>query len=466
VDALSTAIVIGNEKAVDQILDHIAKIDFTTTRDRISLFETTIRYLGGLLSAYDLLTGPARAVAKDDAKVKKVLEQAEALAVALKVAFDTPTGVPDNELLPTRPYTRNESVTNSIATIGTLVLEWTRLSDLTGNPLYGELAQKGESYLLDPKPKQNEPWPGLIGTNVNIKTGLFTNAVGGWVGGDDSFYEYLIKMYLYDPKRFAGYKDRWVLAADSTMAQLESHPASRPDLTFLAMYNNKTLLFISQHREFPRVTTFGFCEGTKAANVPPKVACFDGGNFILGGLTLNDPKYIEFGIKLTDSCHATYSATATKIGPETFRWQDGKAGENATNNPPPPNNQSEFAMRSGFWNENPSYNLRPEVIESYYYAYRATGDSKYQDWAWDAWKAINASCVVGAGFSAINDVNAADGGGWSDFQESYFFAETLKYSYLIQAEDADWQVQPDHSNKYVYNTECHPVLIPGGEQLR
>jgi len=196
------------------------------------------------------------------------------------------------------------------------------------------------------------------------------------------------------------------------------------------------------------------------------VACFDGGNIILGGLTLNEQKYIDFGIQLTVACHDTYTSTATRIGPETFRWQDNRLPANASNNGPPPANQSEFYKSAGFWIDNSNYVLRPEVIESYYYAYRATGDTKYQEWAWDAFLAINKSCSVGSGYSSINNVNAADGGGYQDFQESFWFAEVLKYSYLIQADDADWQVQPDHTNKFVFNTECHPVAIPGGEQSR
>jgi len=40
---------------------------------------------------------------------------------------------------------------------------------------------------------------------------------------------------------------------------------------------------------------------------------------------------------------------------------------------------------------------------------------------------------VGSGFSGIRDVNKADGGGYDDFQESFWFAEVLKYSYLIHA---------------------------------
>jgi mannosyl-oligosaccharide alpha-1,2-mannosidase len=183
--------------------------------------------------------------------VKAVLVQAQNLANNLSFAFDTPTGIPSNNLY-LNPQGTDGSTNNGIATIGTLVLEWTRLSDLTGDPSYGQLAQKGESYLLDPKPASSEPFPGLVGTNVNISNGVFLDASGGWVGGDDSFYEYLIKMYVYDPVRFSTYKDRWVLAADSTIKYLASHPSTRPDLTFTAAFDGTKLNFVSEHREFSR----------------------------------------------------------------------------------------------------------------------------------------------------------------------------------------------------------------------
>ncbi len=196
------------------------------------------------------------------------------------------------------------------------------------------------------------------------------------------------------------------------------------------------------------------------------MAGFYGGNIILCGLTLNEQKYIDFGIQLVESWYDTYKATATGIGPELFRWQDGRLSGTAPNNRPPPANQSPFSGQAGYWIDNGNYVLRPEVLESVYYAYRATGDTKYQDWAWDAFLAINKTCSVAQGFSSVNDVNAPDGGGFQDFQESFFFAEVLKYAYLIQADDSPFQVQPDHTNQFVYNTECHPIQIPGGEQTR
>ena len=53
VDALSTAIVVEDAAIVKQILEFIPDIDFTTTKvpeESISVFETNIRYLGGLIS--------------------------------------------------------------------------------------------------------------------------------------------------------------------------------------------------------------------------------------------------------------------------------------------------------------------------------------------------------------------------------------------------------------------------------
>lgn len=44
-----------------------------------------------------------------------------------------------------------------------------------------------------------------------------------------------------------------------------------------------------------------------------------------------------------------------------------------------PANQTEFYERAGFYITSSDYILRPEVLESFYYAYRATGDRKYRD---------------------------------------------------------------------------------------
>ncbi|OTB00289.1 glycoside hydrolase family 47 protein [Hypoxylon sp. CI-4A] len=447
VDAISTALVMENQDVINQIVEHIGTINFNATSldsENVSVFETTIRYLAGLLSAYDFLTGPLSQYAKDQASVDRILEQAISLADVLSVTFDTPSGIPINTLNydPTNGYSVGGDTTNGIATIGTLVLEWTHLSDITGDDKYAQLTQKAEDYLLNVRnPDVGEPFPGLIGTDLNVSNGYFTDSSGGWNGGTDSFYEYLIKMYVYDQDRFGAYKDRWIAAVDSSIKYLASHPTSRPELTFLAAYDGPDALsFVSTH-----------------------LACFDGGNFILGGLTLDNEDYTNFGLDLVEACHETYTATVTGIGPEVFYWQDSALPANASNNNSPPSDAAAFYSAAGFWipSGGGAYVLRPEVIESYYYAYRATGDAKYQDWAWEAFQNINATCAAGVGYSSVTDVNAPGGGSFDDFQESFWFAEVLKYSYLIQAGDAEWQVNAAHDNTWVFNTEAHPFLVKG-----
>ncbi|KAF2863834.1 glycoside hydrolase family 47 protein [Piedraia hortae CBS 480.64] len=426
VDALSTAIIMGEASTVQDILAYVPKIDWSKSvnEDPVSLFETTIRYLGGLVSSYDLLTGPAQGLGNN--QTQALLTQAQNLANNLSYAFNTPSGIPYNNLILSKRG-NDGSTTNGLATIGTLILEWTRLSDLTGNKTYAELVSKAEEYLLDPQPAYNSPWPGLVGSEIDISTGQFRDASGGWNGGTDSFYEYLIKMYVYSPSRFGKLRDRWVLAADSTMAHLASHPSSRPDLTFLAQYRNKTLDNSSGH-----------------------LACFDGGNFILGGLVLSEQKYIDFGLALVNACEDTYSQTVTGIGPEGFAWDSSSV----------PSDQAAFYKRAGYYITNSGYYLRPEVLESFYYAFRATGDSKYQDWSWNGFQAISSNCRAGSGFAELTNVNSANGGQKRDFQDSFFFAEVLKYAYLIHAPEKEWNVMKS-DNKWVFNTEGHPVKVAG-----
>jgi mannosyl-oligosaccharide alpha-1,2-mannosidase len=325
-----------------------------------------------------------------------LLAQAKKLADTLKFAFNTPSGVPYNDLV--IPSQAIDATTNGLATVGTLVLEWTRLSDLTGNPEYAKLAHKAESYLLNPVPAKNEPFPGLIGSDIFLSNGNIANNASSWSGGDDSFYEYLIKMWVYDPRRFGKYGERFTLAAESAMKYLRSEP--QKGTVFLTQFNGRNTYNVSQH-----------------------LTCFDGGTFILAGLTQKRQDFVNFGLQLAEGCHNTYAATVTGIGPDSFGWDKNSV----------PKGQEQFFQKNGWYPMNSNYYLRPEVLESIYYAYRATGDPKYQEWSWAAFKAINATCRTTTGFTEVSDVNALGGGQKRDNQESFFFAEVLKYSYLIQA---------------------------------
>jgi mannosyl-oligosaccharide alpha-1,2-mannosidase len=88
----------------------------------------------------------------------------------------------------------------------------------------------------------------------------------------------------------------------------------------------------------------------------------------------------------------------------------------------------------GFSITNANFQLRPETVESYYYAYRVTKDRKYQEWAWEAFVAILAHTQTRNGFSPISNVNIVGGGWKTGKQESFLFSELFKYLYLIFAE--------------------------------
>lgn len=126
----------------------------------------------------------------------------------------------------------------------------------------------------------------------------------------------------------------------------------------------------------------------------------------------------------------------------------------------PPPDQGDYFQRSGLWIKAGSYDLRPEVLESYYYAYRITKNPIYQDWAWEAFQAINTNSRLQAGFNVLGNVDVHGGDNQQgNNQESFFFAETLKYAYLIFAEDGPHQVNYQGKNSFVFNTEGHPVQV-------
>jgi len=152
-------------------------------------------------------------------------------------------------------------------------LEWAKLSNLLNNSTYEDLTQKAQSHLMNPAPKDMERFTGLVPIEIDIVSGSFLNSLVTWGSSADSFYEYLLKMYVYDPKSFGHYKDRWVQAADSTIKHLASSPKSLPDIAFIAKYKNNRFIPESGHLE-----------------------CFAGGNFILGGTVLGESKYTDFGL--------------------------------------------------------------------------------------------------------------------------------------------------------------------------
>jgi len=122
------------------------------------------------------------------------------------------------------------------------------------------------------------------------------------------------------------------------------------------------------------------------------------------------------------------------IGPESFRYVIAGSDKKPTNNLDPSTPQlddAEFNNEHGFWVGDGTYGLRPEVLESNFYAWRSTGDTKYLDNAVSAIDAFRKHLRVNetGGYAMLNNVNRPQDG-IIDNTPSFFFAETLKYLYV------------------------------------
>ncbi|KAJ4359432.1 hypothetical protein N0V95_002179 [Ascochyta clinopodiicola] len=155
VDALDTLWIMGLKEEFADAVKAVSTIDFTTTsRADIPLFETTIRYLGGLLAAYDI----------SGKQYKVLLDKAVELAEVLYSAFDTPNRMPE-----TYYYWRSQFAANAhrassrvvLAEIGSLSMEFTRLAQLTGDHKYYDAIARITDHLEEFQNNTRLPgmWP-------------------------------------------------------------------------------------------------------------------------------------------------------------------------------------------------------------------------------------------------------------------------------------------------------------------
>ncbi|KAM0717401.1 hypothetical protein Q7P37_007253 [Cladosporium fusiforme] len=128
VDGLDTLWIMGLKTEFEEAVKFVETIDFTTTpRMDIPLFETTIRYMGGLIAAYEV----------SGAKYRVLLDKTVELAEVLYSAFDTPNRMPETyyHWKPTFSSQPHRASTRSVlAEIGSLSMEFTRLAQLSKEP--------------------------------------------------------------------------------------------------------------------------------------------------------------------------------------------------------------------------------------------------------------------------------------------------------------------------------------------
>uniref|UniRef100_A0A8C1SUE9 alpha-1,2-Mannosidase n=2 Tax=Cyprinus carpio TaxID=7962 RepID=A0A8C1SUE9_CYPCA len=399
VDSLDTLYIMGLMEEYEEAKEWIQDNLDLNSNGEASLFEVNIRYVGGLLSAY-YLTGA-------EIFKQKVLELGEKLLPA----FNTPTGIPRGVINlgsgTSWSWGWASAGSSILAEFGTLHLEFVHLSELSRNPLFTEKVMNIRKLL----------------NKIEKPHGLYPNFLspvsGNWVqhhvsigGLGDSFYEYLIKSYLMSDKTDEEAQKMYYSAMEAIEANLVQK--SPGGLTYVAEWRGGILDHKMGH-----------------------LACFSGGMIGIGaddGPAGQKQHYLDLAAEITHTCHESYSRSATKLGPEAFRFD---AGAEAT--------ATRLSDRY--------YILRPEVIESYMYMWRLTHDPKYREWGWEAVEALEKHCRVEAGFSGIRDVYASTVS-HDNMQQSFFLSETLKYLYLLFSDD---DLLP--LDDWVFNTEAHPLPV-------
>ncbi|KLJ10249.1 hypothetical protein EMPG_14362 [Blastomyces silverae] len=159
VDGLDTLWIMGMVDEFEEAVEAINKIDFATSpRKDIPLFETVIRYLGGLIGAYDISGG----------KYQSLIDKAVELAEILIGTFDTPNRMPVTYYRWAPAYASQPQRASSrtvAAEIGTLSLEFTRLAQITNEEKYYDAVARITNELE--KYQEKTKLPGLWPTHID-----------------------------------------------------------------------------------------------------------------------------------------------------------------------------------------------------------------------------------------------------------------------------------------------------------
>lgn len=431
-------------------------IPWSIGRDRtatIPVFETGIRYLGGLLGAYDL-SGD-----------ELMLERAVDVANILKRAFQTRSGLPQGARYD--PGWEGGLLTVysvSAAEVGSMSLELIRLGRLTGDRQWFDLAQRVTDY-LEAQVAPRSAHPPLIPMHFSPDVDAVADGSFSFGAMADSYYEYLIKAYKL----------------------LEGGPLAEPykRLYTQSIDTARKLLFKTIDTIPGRdLFTIGKFEFKKLSAQTEHLACFAGGMLALGAKLLNRPQDMHDGKRFTETCYWISAATRTGIQPEnvwyaekneryavlnytldgriahppahtfnmtvldfhqlyrdaqgTVRFYDdlSPVTEDSGRNGKPLKYYSGFAGNPVGTNKVSGFYInRPETIESVFYMYRLTGDKKWQEKGWKMFTNWMEHAKVEHGISSIRDVTAfPDKLMHGDNMESFIFAETFKYHYLLHAE--------------------------------
>ena len=354
------------------------QIDWEKTESTAcNMFETTIRHLGGLLSAYDL------------SHEKVLLLKAIELGDMLYMGFDTPNRMPGFWLNFAKAKAGNLVADDHLPSASpcSLSLEFTRLAQLTGDPKYYEAVSRITDLLE--RTQNSTRLPGMWPTFIDLRDLKFTETTFTVGALADSLYEYLPKMHAL----LGGLEPVYAQMAKFSLETISKNLLFRPMVPDKAdvLFSGNVHVMNDEPHLIPEMQ---------------HLTCFIGGMFALSGRLFGMEEYVTTGAKLTQGCIYAYSAFPLGIMPEISTFYACS-------------DLSECEFDEETWKEDVgsltypkgvksardlSYILRPEAIESVFLLWRITGEEKYRESAWGMFESIMRATETEFGNARISDV--------------------------------------------------------------
>ncbi|KAK9093492.1 hypothetical protein Syun_028403 [Stephania yunnanensis] len=455
VDALDTAMIMDIDEIVleagtwieNNLQERIAN------KGQVNLFETTIRVLGGLLSAYHLsgaehgmVTAKFRGPKPD--VYRKI---AKDLADRLLVAFtSSPTPIPFSDVV-LRDHSAHPAPDglSSTAEVATLQLEFNYLSDISNDTKYRMEAMKVLEHI-----KTLSKVDGLVPIYISPYSGEFSGENIRLGSRGDSYYEYLIKVWLQHGR------------------------GQNTDLNYLHKMYEEAMKGVRQRlvrKSKPKGLVFvGELPYGIDGTFSPKMdhlVCFLPGTLALGAtkgstknealkenlLSFEDLENLKLAEDLMKTCFEMYAVTSTGLAPEIAYFHVDEFAEDGLDGG---NKSSEYVNDIIIKQADRHNLLRPETVESLFVLYRITEDKKYRDWGWQILMAFEKyTRVDSGGYSSLDDVTMLPPHR-RDKMETFFLGETLKYLYLLFGESTNIPL-----DKFIFSTEAHPFPINGALKM-
>ena len=379
IDALDTLFLMDLFEEFDDALRIIdANLDFSTSGDS-NLFETTIRIMGGLLSAHTLTNATRPDVAL------KLLNYAVDLGARLLNAFDSSTFIPFSDINLSTGSTANSVYTSSLSEVATLSLEWVLLSRLSGEYIFQDVVITVHDALTAAVEKHG----GLLPQFVAPSTGQFSGDVIMLGARSDSYYEYLLKQYVMSGCTDVMMLERFVQAMRSVRGRLLRR--TQPPIAAAAAGSTTPPTPTNKSRKKGLLYV---AEEHGNGVVSPKMdhlVCFLPGVFALADFynistvrpdaddAADDLSDLEIAAELAETCYQMYRRTPSGLAPEIVFFKEVQSGDAASEV-----GGGEFSIK-----DSDSHSLlRPETVESLFLMWKVTGDPKYRQQAWLIFRAF------------------------------------------------------------------------------